>query len=319
MTRFDHAEFEHFINHNMRKADRLVPARLQAALALLERLRTDPILTLEPHLTPSRQQVKAQERHAKSALERLNLPLVNTTSGRRSSNLHVWGPKLLDFMQSAGFAAADSATRDNLIDGAQGVIVPFVRQILEVDPIELRLDGRTIEASVSDLLEKASERGKLGEVAQYLVGAKLQLRFPSLSEEIRVAGAFERNRRSRGDNQARLGDFELSDCVFEIAAGRPDGPHLDQVKFALEQSTRQVWLLVRREHAEDWRQGLIGLGVDLRRVAVASIELFVGQNVLEMGECSRDGTRSQMEQLIAIYHEAWVRALGAKGIDIRIV
>jgi hypothetical protein len=319
MTQLDAGPLHDLIDQKMKKADRLVPARLQAALALLERLRREPVLDLAHHLTTSGQSLKSQETLALSALARFDLPLVNKTSGRRSSNLHDWAPELLGWLGGIGFGQAATASQEGMLDESQLILAKCLRQVLEVEPLKLRMDDRTAESAIGDVLDQAAQRGRVGEVAQYLVGAKLQLRFPERAADIRVSGAFQGNRRSHADAEARLGDFEFSDCIFEVAAGRPDDPHLSQVAEALAGSKRQVWLLVRAERLSAWRQELLAYGVDMRRVVVASIELFLGQNLSELGECSSAGTRTQMERLVEIYHKAWVRPLTVTGIDIEMV
>ena len=47
------------------------------------------------------------------------------------------------------------------------------------DPIELRVKGRSAEAVIHDVLRQAEEKGRSGDVAQYLVGVKLNLRLES--------------------------------------------------------------------------------------------------------------------------------------------
>ncbi|MEO1007260.1 MAG: DUF4928 family protein [Planctomycetota bacterium] len=319
MTQTDLRGLLLLIDQKMKQAERLVPARLQAALALLERLRSEASLDLGRHLTKSGHSIKSQETLAQKALERFDLPLVNKTSGRRSSNLHDWAPDVLAWLDSIGFEQASSARQTEILEASQQVLAERIRQVLEVDPLKLRVEDRTAEFAISDVLDQAAQRGKVGDVAQYLVGAKLHLRFPERAADILVSSAFQGNRRSHTDAEARLGDFEFSDCIFEVASGRPDEAHLDQVATALAESRRQFWLLVRSQRLSAWRQELIAFDVDLRRVVVASIEQFVGQNLSELGECSSAGTREQIENLIQIYHESWVGPLAATGIDIEIV
>src|SRR5687767_10289932 len=97
-----------FFQERMRKSKKskyLTPARLQAALALLEKLRELPSLKLEDHLAaPGSAGLKSHERYGDSAIARYSLPALNMNHGRRSSDLRAWGQELLDLVARAGFA-----------------------------------------------------------------------------------------------------------------------------------------------------------------------------------------------------------------------
>src|SRR5207249_2846361 len=116
-------------------------------------------------------------------------------SGRRSSNLPEWGQPLLDKIRSAGYSASNVVP----LDAAQTGFAARLRAILETDPFEVRVDDRTAEAVISDILDQADERDKAGPVAQYLVGSKLMLRFPMCTISVRPY--------NQGDAQERQADF----------------------------------------------------------------------------------------------------------------
>ena len=105
--------FDAFLETHAMEGKRFVPARLQAALALLERLRDFPTLDLKEHLSQSGSAgIKSHETFGEKAHDRLNLQAVNKTHGRRSSNLPGWGQELLDIVAKLGFANADPKARD---------------------------------------------------------------------------------------------------------------------------------------------------------------------------------------------------------------
>src|SRR5262249_33344433 len=159
--------------------------------------------------------------------------------GRRSSSLQDWGQELLDSLASNGFASANTNGRHRLISSTQESFAAILRIILEQEPLAVRIRGRSAEAVIHDLLRQAEEKGKAGDVAQYLVGAKLMLR---LGIEIEPHQANKGDRRSRSDRNARLGDFEIENAVIEVAVGLPDDKHLEQVSQSLEDSDTEVWL-----------------------------------------------------------------------------
>ena len=172
------------------------------------------------------------------------------------------------------------------------------------------------ESVIRDILKQAEAKGKAGDVAQYLVGAKLMLR---LKRDIPVVGSNVGDRRSRGDAQARTGDFEIENATIEVAVGLPDEKHLSQVVEALEDTDLEVWILTRQDRVTLWRHNLDEFeGVDPCRVVVAAVESFVGQNITEMGGFSSKGKASRLQELFKLYNDRWIAQLGPPGIRIQV-
>ncbi|MDB5295028.1 MAG: hypothetical protein JWO31_1011, partial [Phycisphaerales bacterium] len=215
---------------------------------------------------------------------------------------------------AAGFESGDGAANGRLLDDAQGTLGSILRSILNEEPLEARPKGRTAEAVVREVLMQADAKGKAGEVAQYLVGAKLQLR---LNREIPVLGYNKGDRRSRSDLKARTGDFEVENATIEVAVGLPDDKHLAQVAEALEDTDLEVWLLTRHDRVATWRNELEEFeGIDMKRVIVSGVESFVGQNVSEMGGFSTKGKAVKLAELFDLYNERWVAKVGTPGIRV---
>jgi hypothetical protein len=193
-------------------------------------------------------------------------------------------------------------------------LVAVLRRILEEEPLEVRIAGRSAVAVIGDVLRQAESRGKAGEVAQYLVGAKLKLRFGC---DVPVYPANKADRKSRSDREARLGDFELADGVIEVAVGLPDDKHLAQIEEALQDVSSEVWLLTRAGRANMWESALADhLERDADRVVVMSVEAFIGQNVTELGEFSAKLKAEQLAELFKLYNERWVDVVGTPSIRI---
>lgn len=305
-----------FLTTYMIKGGRFVPARLQAALALFERLREFPSVLLGDHLSQSGGSagIKSHETYGHKALLRLNLIAINKTHGRRSSNLPVWGQPLLDAIASTNFAKTTPKRRNVIIDDAQSAFAAPLRKIVEQDPIDGRMRERTAEAVINDILLAAEEKGKSGEVAQYLVGAKLSLR---LQREIPVYPANKSDRTSHFDPAPRLGDFEIENAVIEVAIGLPDDKHLDQISQILDETDSEVWLLTRSDRVVTWQNELsLREPVTKKRVVVTSVEAFVGQNITELGQFSAKGKADQLRQLFELYNDRWVTKVGTPGIRI---
>lgn len=304
-----------FLKKHMGKDGRPVPARLQAALALLEKIRDDPSLDLVDHLASKGSSgLESHETFGKRVHDRLQLEPLNKNHGRRSSSLQDWGQELLDILKSEKFSAISATAQGKLIDFCQQVFAEILRGILEQDPLEVHVRGRSAEAIVRDVLKQAEEKGKAGDVAQYLVGAKLTLRF---GRDIPVHPANKGDRKSRSDQEARAGDFEIENAVIEVAIGLPDDAHTSKVVEALEDSECEVWILTRADRVAMWKSELEDLlGLNMRRVVVTSVEAFVGQNVTELGEFSSKGKAVKLGELFEIYNTRWIDKVGSPGIRI---
>ncbi|MDB5358173.1 MAG: hypothetical protein JWN24_4626 [Phycisphaerales bacterium] len=311
-------QFNDFIQKYMRKGNRPVNARLQTALALLERLRENQSLNLSDHLASAGSSgLEGHETWGDKAHDRLSLEALNTTHGRRSSSLQDWGSQLLDILKAAGFETASVAARSELIDEAQAAFGSILRNVLEQEPMRVRLKTRSAEAVIREVLEQADDKGKSGDVAQYLVGAKLMLR---LGVEVPVHPANKADRKSRGDRSARLGDFEIEDAIIEVAVGLPDDKHISQIVDALQDTDKEVWLLTRGQRVKTWQEELDDIeGLDLKRVIVGSVEGFVGQNITELGKFSAKGRAAQLEELFKLYNGRWIANVGIPGMLIEII
>ena len=302
------------LRKHMRKAGRFVPARLQAALALAERLRDVPSLAVGDHLCrPASALLHSQVTYGELAHRRLKLSPILRNHGGISSRLPEWGQAILDALAKTGFSNATPEVRGHIIDEAQTAIAAPLRSIIETQ-IKARLVGRTAEAVVRELLLAAEEKGKSGDVAQYLVGAKLALRF---NRQIPVYPANKSDRISCFDSAPRLGDFEIENAVIEVAMGLPDERHLQQIAEILDDPDAEVWFLTRADRVETWQSEIKKQGgVETERVVVTSVEAFVGQNVTELGEFSAKGKADRLRALFDLYNERWVAKVGTPGIKI---
>lgn len=307
-----------FVSEYMTKNGKLVPARLQAALALLERVRTNPSFQLADHLAARGSSgLKGHETFGAQAHDRWGLIPLNRNHGRRSSNLAEWGDTLLSHVRNTVESNPSQLAIPTAIDDAQLRFVTCLREIIEQDPIIVRVRGRSADFVIADVLRQAEEKGRLGDVAQYLTGAKLTLRF---QRHIDPVPANKSDRKSRLDPDARLGDFQIGSTTIEVAMGVPDEKHLQQIADALEDSDCEFWLLTKADRVGMWVQELDSYRNRKRehaaRVVVRSVEAFVGQNVAELGEFDGTLRATQLERLFEIYNTQWVDLVGFPGIRV---
>ena len=151
---------------------------------------------------------------------------------------------------------------------------------------------KTTSHLIGDILEAARVSGKEGPVAQYLVGAKLQLRFPDIS--------ISNKSYSAADTQAgRDGDFTVQDTAFHVTVAPVTGvfekcvANLNQGKCA--------FLLVPARSVEGTRQNADNAASG--RIDVSAIESFVGFNVNEVSMFGKGASAQALAKLLDIYNK----------------
>jgi len=159
-------------------------------------------------------------------------------------------------------------------------------------PIEVRYDpGLTTWANVHQLILCANEVGKAGPVAQYLVGAKLALRFPD--------SEVSNERFSAADAPSgRLGDFAVGDTVIHVTVSPTPALYRKCERNIAEGS--RVYLLVPDTFLLGARQNAEGAAAG--KIAVESLESFLSQNLEEMSCFSKDKRISGFRRLLETYN-----------------
>ena len=204
--------------------------------------------------------------------------------------------------------ARDLVERWNSLD-AEGVDIEALADTLEeffvekaqIDYFDRQRLAVVIDASkpvahtVQDILTAAAERSDkpTGTVLQHLVGAKLELRFPSLD--------IGRDQANAGDAQTnRQGDFQLGTTAFHVTVS-PMEKLMDRCAENVRHGYRPVILVPEnrlagaRQMAED-----NGLG---EAVNVVEAETFIGTNIEELAEYSSDRIREGLARLVRRYNE----------------
>lgn len=163
------------------------------------------------------------------------------------------------------------------------------RMKVDIDP------NKPVSIIIADILQAARNRSDqpTGIVAQHLVDAKLELRFPDLD--------IGRDKANAADQQTnRQGDFQLGSTAFHVTIS----PMQKLVVRALEnirEGFRPV-VLVPYDKVQ-FATGLFdseGLG---HCVGVQSIESFVGTNIEEIGAFDAPNIRKGVACLIRRYNE----------------
>jgi len=145
---------------------------------------------------------------------------------------------------------------------------------------------------VHNLLAEATAEGKAGYVAQHLIGAKLQLRFPEI--EVSNEGG------STADMQTqRPGDFLIGHTAFHVTVA-PMPPVFEKCRHNIQQGFKP-FLLVPDSKLIGTRQ--IAEQTCEQQIAVESIESFVSQNINEISAFSKDRLTASLKDLVLLYNQ----------------
>ena len=283
---------------------------IAGGLVLLENLRDNFDLDINSHKASASDQLKNATRSSvQKILARFGEARVLLKEGGRTNRGLVknLGP-LLDSLSDTGLGELPPENRDVEIAKMQFFLVERARDKFNAEKLSFEYNRDTTSRElIGMILESAFNRRKSGEVAEYLVGAKLALRFPNY--EIRNSAA------SAADEQTEdRGDFEINDCVFHVTVA-PNSGHYDKCKANLADGLR-VFLLVPDKILVGTRQNaeLAGAG----RVSVESIESFVSQNIEELSEFASEKVSQNMRLLLATYNERISRVELDLSLQIRI-
>ena len=268
---------------------------IAGGLVLLERLKTEFSLDIRDHRTPDGYQLKgATAVKTGEILARHNETRTLAKEGGRTnrgllSNLEI----LLGCLRDEGVDKMPNAARVKLLDEMQAGLARRATRLLDAKQLPFRYpSGASTREVLRLILNEAKKRGKEGEVAQHLVGAKLCLRFPDMEIENRATAA--------ADEPAGLhGDFLVGDTAFHVTVA-PNRGHYDKCRDNLNANLR-VYLLVSNGHLLNARQ--IAESEFGNCVTVESCESFVAQNIDELSEFSSAKIRDGLLALLQTYNE----------------
>ncbi|MEM8737976.1 MAG: DUF4928 family protein [Planctomycetota bacterium] len=268
------------------------------AIALIEKLREDPTVDLAHHVDKVRNGFKSQNRYAEAGIARLGLKGDFGEYGRRSNDLAVWGPKLMELLRDVS-----SARWNEAMEAAHAHLADLWRMIYSTEPLRPNFGIGAAAAVVADLLAQAETYGTAPVFASCLVGAKLELR---LGIDLPVATVNAPDRSARDRSEDKPADFEVGDAAVEVTLNSPDQKHLRQCETIVRDWKREAWLIVYGRDVVAWTKKIAErLGADAGMVNVQGIEVFVGQNMAEMGRFDRPATIDELKRLFMRHNERW--------------
>lgn len=268
---------------------------IAGALVVLEHLQQDFDLDIDAHTAKGGSQVRgaggAAVRKILSSFSE-ERPFVSE-GGRTNRGLRGDIKSMLEVIESSRLSSLNKETRKAVLRSLQEFLVDRVREFHQLKRLEIVFDpANSTWQSIHDLLAKAAEDAKDGPVAQYLVGAKLQFRFPDLE--------IGNESYSTADMQrGRAGDFRVRDTVFHVTVA-PAHPVYEKCKRNLERGLK-VYLLVPERLLAGTKQNaeLQATG----KVSVQSIESFVSQNIDELAQFSKSDLRKEFRRLLELYNK----------------
>jgi hypothetical protein len=268
---------------------------IAAALVVLERLQSDFVLNLSAHQTT---RGKMQIAGLSATAVGIILAKFGETreflreAGRTNRGVPGDIGRMLKTIKEIHLDQLSLKDRNAVLREFQKFLTDRVRDFHNRQKIQVTYDQSLSSWQfVNAMLKAASETGKEGQVAQYLVGAKLELRYPDI--------IIENYSSSTADQQlGRHGDFQVNDTIFHVTVS-PMPAIYDKCRANINAGFR-VYLLVpdrnlplAKGNAEMHLAG---------KIFVESIESFVGQNVEELSQFSRQRIITEFRKLLDIYN-----------------
>ena len=265
------------------------------ALVVLDHLKENFTLNIDEHTAKGGSQVKGASGEAvRRILAKFGetRPFVSE-GGRTNRGLRGDIRDMLEAMAKMGLNETSSEGRSAILDELQRFLVCKVCEFHNRQRIKFVYDAKkTTRQCVKDILAAARQTSKEGPVAQYLIGAKLQVRFPNKEIE-------NKSYSTADEQQNRPGDFFVGTTAFHVTIA-PMPAVFEKCQRNSENDLRP-FLLVPEQLLQGARQN-----ADLKPsipIEVESIESFVAQNIFELSEFSSDLLPSQFRRLLEVYNQ----------------
>lgn len=274
-----------------------LPAKgtLTGGLVVLERLQSKYVLDLDQHRTKGKSQIKGAGRtQTRKILARFGETRpFSEESGRTNRGLAGEIATLLDALRVADLDGLSVGDRNDILRAAQEWLAQKAGEYFNRARVKFTFNpDKTAFHSLGEILEQAQSVGKEGQVAQYLVGAKLALRFPTIT--------IRNDSYSTSDIQSGSpGDFRVNDTAFHVTVA-PNIGHLEKCKSNIQQGLR-AYVLVPDRLLMGTRQNAELMLPE--KITVQSIESFVSQNIEELALFAKDGLISGFRRLLETYNE----------------
>jgi hypothetical protein len=268
---------------------------IATALVVLNRLSEEYDLDFKSHVAKGGMQIKGASGTAVAAI--LKAFGEERPFAKEGGRTNRGGPSevqsLLTTLANLHLETYDHVERNKILYGMKLFLVDRVKDYHNRQKLKLTFNPAfTTWHVIHELLVLAASEGKSGYVAQHIVGAKLQLRFPEIIVSNESA--------STADMQTqRPGDFLIGNTAFHITVA-PMSAVFDKCKHNIAQGLRPFLLVPdgkligTRQNAEQ---------ISEQQIAVESIESFVSQNIDEISVFQKDNLMLCIKDLVTVYNK----------------
>lgn len=268
---------------------------IATALIVLNRLQNDYDLEFKSHLAKGGMQIRGASGAAVAAiLKSFGEVRPFAKEGGRTNR---GGPTevrlLLESLRKIRLDRENKNARNRQLRKMQSFLIDRIKEFHNRQKIKLTFNPNYSSWHiVHNLLLEAAEEGKSGYVAQHLVGAKLQLRFPDI--------LVSNESGSTADAQTlRPGDFLIGHTAFHVTVA-PMQPVYEKCMYNIRQGLKP-FLLVPDNKLIGVRQ--IAEQTCEQQIAVESIESFVSQNINEISVFNKDNLKLSFMNFFHIYNQ----------------
>lgn len=273
-----------------------------AGLYITEFMATDWPLTEEVYLAASQVRGAGKAKAAAILSHHGETRKFTEEAGRTSRGTMKQARSLADVLNASGAAnGVDELTAPDRVVLACLLQAWFVERVRDDFYGRKKINAQinpswTIRASVAALLDAGRQRGgtAAGAVAQHLVGAKLEIRFPDMDINVE-------NYTTADLQTGRAGDFQVGDTAIHVTMSPSLQLFTGRCQHNLDHGFRSRVLVPQNE--VDRAIVLAEEAGISKSVAVQSIEDFVGTNIEEVANFDSQQIKVQMRELLELYNK----------------
>lgn len=267
---------------------------IATALVVLNKLQEDYNIDFNAHIAEGGMQIKGASGAAVASI--LRSFGEERPFAREGGRTNRGGPSeikaLLSALSSLHLEDLNDTSRNSMLRDMQAFLVDRVNDFHNRQKLKLTFNpALSTWHIIHGLLRLAADEGKSGFVAQHLVGAKLELRFPELSVSNESASTADLPTN-------RPGDFLLGHTAFHVTVA-PMPPVFDKCTENVSQGYKP-FLLVPDHKLIGARQ--FAEQICEQQISVESIESFVSQNIEELSGFDKNSLRITVKDLFLIYN-----------------
>ncbi len=267
---------------------------IATALVVLNRLKENFDLDFSAHIAEGGMQIKGASGAAVASI--LNSFGEARPFAREGGRTNRGGPSeiksLLDNLRRLSLDTKPEVERNKILESMMSFLVDRVKEYHNRQKIKLTFNpSHSTWHIIHKLLEESALLGKAGYLAQHLVGAKLELRFPEIQVTNQCASA--------ADIQTqRPGDFLIGNTVFHVTVS-PMPAVFEKCRHNISQGYSPYLLIPDKKliGARQLAEQICG-----NQITVESIESFVSHNINEISFFERNNLISNLRDLILIYN-----------------